>query len=370
MWPVSSSWDNAVRNSQVIELRVDAYRNGVLVASDLPVEPDSGSITCDGTSDVRRSIQLTIADPALVPTSATDVLTPHGTELRVTRGFRYPDGTTELIPVGVFRIDRPSTSLLGAVRVSGVDYCRLCAEDAFLNPVQSVITNTVPAEIIRLIQLVQPGATVLDHSGVTTLTRLTNWEQDSSRWDAIKELATSVGVDVAPDAAGSWVIRKLPEVTDTPVWSVNIGPSGVLVGGDEDWQREATFNGWTARGEPGDGSVPVQAFVRDTDPASPTYWDGPFGHRPKVFSSPLLATTAQCTEVATTLLRRSIAGARALRVQCVPNPALDYGDVLNVVLPGLTESDPPRSEVHMIRSFTMPLDLGAMEIDLTAPQPS
>jgi hypothetical protein len=44
--------------------------------------------------------------------------------------------------------------------------------------------------------------------------------------------------------------------------------------------------------------------------------------------------------------------------------------VLSVVLPGLTENDTPRAEVHMIRSFTMPLALGAMEIDMTAPQPA
>lgn len=369
MWPVSSSWDSAVRNSQVIELRVDAYRGGVLVASDLPVEPDSGTITVDGTSDVRRSVELTIADPALVPTTATSVLTPHGTELRISRGFRYPNGQTELIPVGVFRIDKPSTPLLGAVRVTGVDYCRLIAEDAFLNPAQSIVTNTVVAEIQRLISLTQPGAAFSVLTTDTTTTALTNWEQDSSRWDAIKELATSIGVDVAPNAAGTWVIRKLPEVTDTPVWTVAIGESGVLIGGDEEWDRERTFNGWTARSEPGDGSAPVQAFVYDSDASSPTYWGGEFGHRPKVFSSPLLATTGQCTTVATTLLRRSIAAARTVRVQCVPNPALDYGDVVSVILPGLTEDALPRAETHMIRSFTMPLALGEMEIDFTAPQP-
>jgi hypothetical protein len=369
MWPVSSSWDNAVRNSQVIEVRVDAYRGGVLVASDLPIEPDSATITVDGTSDVRRTIDLTIADPALVPTAPTSVLTPHGTELRVTRGFRYPNGQTELIPVGVFRIDKPSTPLLGATKVTGVDYCRLLAEDNFLNPSQSFTTNAVPTEITRLIQLTQPGATVIDTTGNATPCALTNWEQDASRYDAIRELALSIGADVAPDALGRWIIRRLPEVTDAPVWSVNIGESGVLIGGDEDWDRENTFNGWTARGEPTTGAAPVQAFVADLDVSSPTYWGGPFGHRPKVFSSPLLATVGQCTATATTLLRRSIAGARAVRVQCIPNPALDYGDVLTLVLPGLTEESLPRSERHMIRSFTLPLALGAMEIDLTAPKP-
>lgn len=380
MWsPLSATWEKAIRGSHVLDVRVDAYRAGVLVASDLPIDPESASISMDGTSEVRRSISLTVADPKMAPTLATSILTPHGTELRVESGFRIPDGTYDRIPVGRFRIDRPTTELFGAVQVTGVDYGRMLMEDTFLNPVQSIVTNTVIQEITRMIQLAQPGAAVTvasNASGITTLCKLLNWDQDSSRMEAVKELATSIGVDVAPNAAGTWVIRKLPEVTDTPVsFAVDIGENGVLVGGEETWDRENTYNGWTARGEPGDGTNPVQAFAYDSNAASPTYWGsggtpGPFGRRNKVFSSALLTSVPQCQTVADTLLRRSIAGARAVKLQCIPNPALDYGDVINVKLPGPTEFDAPRDEKHMIRSFTLPLGLGLMELDLTAPKPS
>lgn len=370
MYAVSSSWDAVIRGSHVVDLRVDAYRAGVLVASDLPVEPDSGSLTVDGAAEARRSVQLTIADPSLVPTSPTSILTPHGTELRISQGFRFPSGIIERVPLGRFRIDKPSTPLLGAVQVSAVDYSRLIAEDLFINAAQSVTGNTLVAEIRRVIQQTMPTATVTDTTGDTSLAKLTTWEQGSSRWEAVKELALALNADVAPNVNGEFIIRRFPAITNAPVWTINVGESGVLIGGSEDWDREGTFNAVTVRSEPTDGSNPVQATVYDLDAASATFWNGPFGHRPTTYSSPLISTVAQCYDTGTTILNRSIASARSLRVACVPNPALDWGDVITVVLPGLTANDLPRVEKHMVRSLTLPLGLGAMEIDLTAPRPT
>jgi hypothetical protein len=365
MWTVSSSWDEAIRNTHQVSLRVDAWRNGVLVAADLPVEPDSGSITVDSTSDVHRTIDLTIADPAMVPLAVTDILTPHGTELVVTSGIRYPDGTIEQLPVGVFRIDKPSTPILGAIHLTGVDRSRVIADDKFINTAQSVAGHTVTTEIARLIAYSLPTATVRDLSADTTLCPFTTWEQDSSPWAAITELALSIGAEVFADAEGVFVIRVVPTfATGHDVWTVNIGQSGVIIAGTEEWDREQVFNAVTAAGEPGDGTGAVQDTVFDLDEASPTFWGGPFGHRPKRWTSPLLASVAQCTVAATTILTRSLASTRTVKVTVVPNPALECGDVVSLVLPGVTESDPPRVERHMIRAITLPLGLGSMELDL------
>lgn len=369
---LSSLWDATVRSSQVIEVRVDAYRSGVLVASDLPIDTESGTITVSSDSEVRRQIDLTIVDPTLVPTSASSVLTPHGTELLVRKGFRYPDGTTEVIPVGVFRIDKPTSALGGAaIAVTGVDRGRLLAEDLFINTAQSVTTNTVPAEITRLIAQTTSVPSVTDLTGNGTLVRLVAWEQGSSRWDAISEMALAIGAEVYTDVSGNFVIRTLPAITDVPDWTVDIGQTGVIIEGTESWDREKVYNAVTARSEPTDGSAAVQATVYDTNPASPTYFSGAFGHRPRpVYSSPLLTSVGTCTAAATTILARSIAPARTVTVSCVPNPALDAGDVVTLVLPGVTESDLPRSEKQLIRSIRLPLGLGAMELDLYTPDPT
>lgn len=368
--PLPALWDSAVRGSQVIETRVDAYRGGVLIASDLPIDPESGQVTADASSEHRRSVDLTIVDPALVPTAADSVLTPHGTELHVSKGFRFPDNTTALIPVGIFRIDKPSTPLGGVISVSAVDRSRLVAEDKFIFAAQSVPGATVVAEIIRLIRQTIPGATVADLTGSTTACRPVAWEQDSSRWAAVTELALAINAEVYADTTGGFVVRPVPQITASAVWTVDIGSNGVLIAGTEEWDRERVYNAVTARSEPADGSNPVQATVYDLSATSPTYWNGPFGHRPRLYSSPLLTTVASCTAAATTILRRSIAPARTVTVSCVPNPALEPGDVVNLVLPGLTETDPPRTEKQMIRSLRLPMGLGAMELDLYTPDPA
>jgi hypothetical protein len=380
---VSPRWNQATRTSNVIELRVDAYtapqpntgERGI-IATDLPVDPESATITMDGESEVRRTCELIISDPTLVPTIAQFAksnrgswLTPHGTELHISRGFRYPDGTVETVPVGVFRIDRPSTPLLDAVRVHGTDYSRQIAEDRFIRTAQSISGAATVSEITRLIKASIPGVEVYDHSRNRTVGRRVTWEQDTSPWQAVTELALSIGVDVACRPNGQFVIRKMPEITDPPVWSVNIGARGVLITGTEEWDRERVFNAVIARGEGGTGANPVQHVEYDMNVNSPTYWHGPFGHRPKVYSSPLLATAAQCQTAARTILARTIAPARCLEVSCVPNPALDFGDVVEVILPATSESTLTRVERHMVWGYTMPLGLGAMDLRLYSSNP-
>jgi hypothetical protein len=379
---VSDRWDSTLRGSNVIELRVDAYRppdvngNRLLVASDLPVDPDSATITMDGESEVRRTVELTISDPTLVPTSAAfsgvdrgSWLTPHGTELHITRGFRYPDGTTEMVPVGVFRIDRPSTPLTGAVRITGVDYSRQLAEDLFVRTAQSASGQTAQALITTLIQDSVLGAEVISTITGTTAARRATWEQGTSRWEAIHELALSIGADVAVRPDGAFVIRKMPVITNAPVWSISIGDTGVLVAGVEDWDRERVYNAIVARGEGGTGAAPVQAIEYDTAAGSPTLWGGPFGRRPKVYSSPLLATVQQCRDAAKTILARTISPSRILDVTCIPNPALDFGDVVEVVLPAAVQGGIARVERHMVWGYTMPLGLGAMDLRLYSSNP-
>jgi hypothetical protein len=50
------------------------------------------------------------ADPALIPRTPTDQLATYGARLRIARGVYYGDGSSELVPLGVFRLDSMSTA--------------------------------------------------------------------------------------------------------------------------------------------------------------------------------------------------------------------------------------------------------------------
>lgn len=67
-----------------------------------------GSVSVDRGSAVRRTCSVTITDTSLIPKTATDKLSIYGAQLRIRRGVTYSDGTTELVPLGQFRLDEVS----------------------------------------------------------------------------------------------------------------------------------------------------------------------------------------------------------------------------------------------------------------------
>jgi hypothetical protein len=364
VYAVTARFLEALRHSHNVRVQVDAYRAGVLIQADLPVA--AGAVTIDGSSEVRRQLDLSVADPGLAPAAGdtTGPLTPYGTELFVRRGITFPDGSTEWVPQGWFRVQSVSGSLAPEVlKVQGVDRSRTVADARFLTPTQSVTTNTIPNEIKRLVQGAIPGATFIDRTGSTASTPELVWEQD--RWAAINDLATAIGAECFFDADGACVLRPVPSI-DSPVsWYVDAGESGVLIGGSKQTSRDTTYNGVVASGERTDNTSPYTATVTDNNPSSPTYWLGPYGQVPYFYSSPIITSLAGAQSAATGLLARTKGLTRSVSLSAVPNPALEPGDVIQVVFPDRTY------ERHVVDSLTIPLDPGeAMPIGTRSTDPT
>jgi Domain of unknown function (DUF5047) len=358
---VTEAFRAALRYSHRIATRVDAYHGSTLVLADVPFS--AGSVSIDGSSDVRRSLSLSVADPALAPTDESSVLTPFAAELKVYRGITYPDGTQELAPLGVFRVDSVSVRNGGAVEVSGPDRSRQIADARFMAAQQSRTTNRVTAEIARLVAEVDaawsPLAVSIPQTGYTPAV---TWEED--RRAAIGDLAASVGAEFYFNADGDPVLAAIPAVTDPVAWWVDAGESGVLIDHEQATTRERTYNAVVARGERTDNTPPVRATAYDTDTASPTRWGGPFGKVPRFYASPLLTTTTQAAAAARAILDRTRALHRQLRLSAVPNPALDAGDVIAVRFPD------GRYERHVIDKLTIPLGVAdAMSIETRSTTP-
>lgn len=361
MYAVTERFLDALRASHAVEIRVDAWRGAVQLASDLPVH--EGSVTVDGNSQVRRTLSVAIADPSLDPgNDPSATLAPYGTDLIVQRGVRFPDGSIEYAPLGRFRIEQVQTSVEGdAIQVTGSDRTAYVQDAKFTNTQQSVTSNTIPAEITRLITDAITVA-VNNRSGSTDATPNVYWEQD--RWDAIEQLAKSIGCVVYFDPTGTAVIAKVAAITDPPVWWVDAGESGVMVTGERQTTREGTYNGVVASGESAGQFLPYTATVTDNDATSPTYWGGVFGKKPYFYTSALITTQAQATTAASALLDKVRGMSRQLSLSCVPNPALEAGDVIRVRFPdGSTET-------HLVDALTVPLTPGdAMSITTRSSAP-
>jgi hypothetical protein len=360
MYSTSAAFKAAVRGSHTVAIQVDAYSSGTLIASDIQVE--SGSVTASAASGVRRQLSLTVSDRAVSPFGASPI-SVYGVELHVARGITLLDGTTELVPLGVFRVESMTSPRQGEVQIVAPDRSAKIIDAKFLIPTMSNTGLGLAAQISALVtDVYTSGVSVTNVDVPATSVPWLLW--DSERWDACQKLATAVGAVVYFDVAGNVVLRLAPTIADAVAWYVNEGAQGVLIDASREITRAETYNVVVAVGERSDGVVPARAVAEDNDTTSATYVGGPFGYVPFFFSSPLITTSGGATTVADALLARKRSLGRECILSCVPNPALDVGDVIGVRFPDGS------LERHVVDQLTIPLDATSpMTITTRTPAP-
>ncbi|MET8079979.1 DUF5047 domain-containing protein [Streptomyces sp. NPDC005303] len=318
----------------------------------IEVPHTGGSVTVDRGQANRRTCTVTVADVTLIPRTPTDQLATYGARLRISRGVDYGDGSQELVPLGVFRLDSVDGDVTqGPVTLQGKDLSAIVADDKFTAPYRA--TGTVASAITALIQRSIPGADVVSTVASTTIgTRVYDVEADP--WTGVQEIAAAAGAECYATADGTFTISTLPDLLTTePAWSIEATEGGVYIKASRSMSSDGVYNGVMARGEnTSDNVAPVSSLVVDNDPNSPTYWSGPYGRRPFFYSSSTLVTTAQCLQAATLKLAQLKAPNASGDISSLPNPALEPGDVLR-----LMHEDGSR-ELHQAASFSVPLDLG------------
>jgi hypothetical protein len=208
-----------------------------------------------------------------------------------------------------------------------------------------------------------PDITVTNTATSTVTAGPLVWDTD--RAGAAADLATSIGAEAYFDVTGNLVIADAPLLGQTPAWTVDASPSGVLLSGDRVRDRARTYNVVVAYPSSLSGASPyAPVVVADTDPTSRTYVGGPFGRVPFRYTTPAMTTSAQALVAATALLNRVKAVNAQLNVTAVVHPGLDRGDVITVLTPdGSTER-------HLVDAVTIPLDVaGTQQITTRSSRP-
>lgn len=348
LYPVSDRFLARLAESHMPVTRVQLF---LTTGQVVDVEHTGGSVAVDRSQAIRRTCTVTCADPTLIPRTPSDQLATYGARLRIARGVSYSDGTTELVPLGVFRLDSVNGDLsMGPVTLQGKALEAVVADDKFTTAYTA--TGTVVGAITALIQRSLPTADVI--SSIVDIpigSRVFDVEADP--WAGCQEIAAAAGAEVFTNADGVFVIATLPDLAAaTPVWQVDAVEGGVYISGNRAMTSDAVFNGVLARGEnTADAVAPVSALATDDDPNSPTYWGGPFGRRPLFYSSSTLITGAACAAAANLKLAAAKAPNASGDFSSMPNPALEPGDVLRV-----THRDGTK-ELHQVASFSVPLDI-------------
>ncbi|WP_069751562.1 DUF5047 domain-containing protein [Streptomyces sp. EN16] len=349
MYPVTDRFLKTLPQPHQVVTQVQLIQtNGEVI--DLP--HTGGSVPVDRGAAIRRTCTVTSADLSLIPTNPADELLVYGARLRVSRGIDYGDGTQELVPVGLFRLDEIRGDVrTGPVTLTGVGLEAVLQDDRFREPWRA--SGSVIVAITALILRSLPDAQILPMIADVSIGPRT-WDIEGDPWAAVQEIAAAAGAECYADASGTFVIATLPDAAAVnPVWSVEAGEGGVYIRGERGMSSAGVFNGVMARGDNTEAAgVPVSYLVTDDDPGSPTYWGGPYGHRVAFYSSSTLTTVGACRAAAQLKLAALRAPNASGSFTAMPNPALEPGDVLRVIHPdGL-------GEIHQVQSFTVPLNAG------------
>jgi Domain of unknown function (DUF5047) len=358
----------ALRSSHAVSVAATLYRPSA------PSEPVStqilgGSLTCDVDARVLRQgtleIAFSLADP--VTTELVREL-PFGGYATLERGIRYADGTIERVQLGRFRVENITwAELQGQASLVLSDRMAQIADETFTTPF--VPSGLKPSDaIVDLVEQVFE-TTIAYHVSTTPASEpaLVDVVYDEDRAAAISDLAAGIDAEAFFDNLGDFVLRPRPTTLDEPVWSFDSGELGVMISANESLDRSNVRNGVAVRATPEPTLPPIYALATDNDPASPTRWAGPFGKVPLIVNSNSIQTQAQADATAARLLNLRLGLSRTLELRGVPNPALEPGDLIEIVYPD------GRSELQYVNAMQISLD-PAGELALTTkanwrPQP-
>ncbi len=317
-----------------------------VLATDLPYE--GGEVSATLTSRIARTCRA-VFDESLYPFEPTDLLAPYGNMLRVWRGIQFADGHRSRWVVFLGRIQETTLSPNGTCSVRADDFGADVLEVKFQNPQNSQPTNTVDAEIRRLISDALPSALFGQIDEFPQLARTRTWQLD--RGQALDELATSVGAFWYALNDGRFTLRRYPwTVAADPVVTYSDGENGSVTGSAAIRSRQGVFNSLTVTGERLNGDAAVYATAQDTNPASTTYIDGPFGRRHQLLRLQTPGTQGAAQGAAIDNLKRLVALVDTWGWDMTVDAALELGDVVQLNVRG-------RQIVQVVASLSMPLDL-------------
>lgn len=383
--PVSVRWEQAIRRGAqpVTEVHIHLRGQGIvfdhLIAS-------SGSISLDRENSYRTSGSLVIPDPDLFPTlDNPSVLDPYGAEVFLQTGIVYPEGvnaiaqgvcpctlaaegSAELIPIGYLPIESVSGSEASG-RISNISFFdrgRRFEEFSYATPVDhggKLIQTVIEEEVLDgdRYYLDEILWTISFDPEVGNFSLPTGTIVEGSRWELLSQLAEDLGAEIFFDRDGNVTVQPVPGVyaegaIPEPDWVIDAGENGVLVDAERSVSREGVYNGVLVLGSADEERAQPFSLVTDDDPNSLTYWEGPFGKSILRIESADLTTDAQCEAAARAELKNVTGLQRSLSLDSVGNPAMDPGDIIQVVFPDGS------LETHMLDGYSYDLATMAMSI--------
>jgi hypothetical protein len=357
MYPVSADFKEAVRKSHSTTVKIEIYdmANGTILSTASPI---SGEVTIDNRRSIRRECTLEFVDidGTLVPTNnISSVLLPYNREVKIYRGIVFPDGTEELVPLGVFvitSVDITETSQGVKVAIRGSDRSLILARAKFTNHEFYIESGTAKETAIeQILKYRYPKVkTIFPATNQVTTLLYPTLDQSSDPWREALKIAESASMDLYFDENGIARMRPIPDPDKgTAVATYTDGSDSVLLQIARSLSVDESYNGVIFTGEGTNLSLGVIGEAWDDNPASPTYRKT-YGEVPLFKSSPTILTVAEAQEAASAELKKVIGASEKITWDQLVNPAHDVYDLVKV-----TRSPVGVDKIMMLDAISIPL---------------
>lgn len=330
MYATSDRFLAAAKESHTVVTRVDVLKANEVVSSG-EIEIVTGMVTMDENAAIRRSLECELLDPFgdLIPDGTDSLLDPITSELRIWRGYRYSDGTEEVVPLGTFRMSSVRASERDGqytVAVTGYDRSfKLQGRTPapFAIDAGTTCTAAIQRLLTRSLGSIDFHTYVSDEEFLTLLI-----PAGANPWQEAGKLALAVGAEVYFDRLGHCVIGPYAsQAAQDYVWNYLEGETATFYNPEREVSPDDLANVVVVVGTHS-AAAGVSAVVGDDDPTSPTYRYGPFGEQVWIENTERVATVAQAQSMARALLAKRLGPSEQISFYAVPNPALDLSDTI------------------------------------------
>jgi hypothetical protein len=357
MYPVSADFKEAVRKSHSAIVKVEIYdtANGTILSTASPI---SGEVSIDNRRSIRRECTLEFVDTdgTLVPiNNISSILLPYNREVKIYRGISFPDGTEELVPLGVFiitSVDITETAQGVKISIKGSDRSLVLARAKFTNHEFYIEAGTAKETAIEnILKYRYPKVkTIFPATNQVTTLLYPTLDQSSDPWREALKIAESASMDLYFDENGIARMRPIPDPDKgTAIATYSDGTDSVLIQIARSLSIDESYNGVIYTGEGTNLSIGVIGEAWDDNPSSPTYRKT-YGEVPLFKSSPTILTVGEAQEAASAELKKVIGASEKITWDQLVNPAHDVYDLVKV-----TRSPVGVDKILMLDAISIPL---------------
>lgn len=369
MYEVSDRFNTYINRSGRRTVRVTVLQHTTVFEENVPIV--AGTLTYDRNSDIKSNGSITLASTTVDWTN----FEPWGMHFFIECGLVYPDGEIEYVPMGRFHIedytykegvkDVPTFTFYDRLKCfDDINYLDDAwggkwASDAIINIFRPAAFpyGDLPYTWGDVVDYRLPGGSVFTGSDLQEMLAMV---RGAPAYNGLRG-----GGDVYMDRNGGLVINHYPLIDeyttiDDCVADYSVGIN--LFSCSRQLTRDGVFNSLYVKQAPdAHGNVPF-IFLYDSNPASRTYYYGPFNRKTRQLDLPNVSNVSQAIQAGQEQLFKALGLASNVTFTAPLNPALELGDLISLYYFDSTV------EIHQVESITMDLVAWTMEVKTSSRQ--